>query len=684
MTNGLMERRVIPLLDGSLAVGRDPAGAIFIDGPDVSRSHCRIERDASGAFQIVDLGSTNGTFLNGKRIEGSSPFHVSDRLVVGDATIVLTDTDRSPWPSVRETEPFALVSEDVGGDLPAASADRPARAFLKDLVRLKVISQAITSELDLDRLLNEILDAVLDFTGFQRGIVLLSQTGGQLEAVLGRKLDPANLPPEELSFSRRVIEFGLSQRDATLVRDAPDKCGLGPHESWTALGLKSALCLPLVAPVRGGVVVRPASLEREGDSVPHRLLGVLYLDSKVEVRPFGSEDRRLLRTIAVYAAIALQNAQRHQQATDEVDRLRAREAELRRRLDEELGTKDIVGRHASLMSVLEQARCVAGSDVQVLILGETGTGKERIARAIHEASPRRDKRLVKVNCAALPEALLEPELFGNEKGAFTGADKQRLGRFELAHGGTIFLDEIGDMSPAMQAKVLRVLQEGDFERVGGTKTIKVNVRVITATHKSLEGLVETGQFREDLYFRLNAVPIQLPPLRDRGDDIVMLAHHFVGRFARQESKSLIGLDADAETALSAYRFPGNVRELENMMRRAVIFATGVRIGLADLPPSIARAHKPPEAPDAISAGKAASAGEGPRAWRDFRMAQRRSALADERAFLEEAVKREHGNVAAVARTLEMNRSALHRLLTQHQIDPMDHRRASPEADVPGV
>jgi DNA-binding NtrC family response regulator len=242
----------------------------------------------------------------------------------------------------------------------------------------------------------------------------------------------------------------------------------------------------------------------------------------------------------------------------------------------------IVGSSAALQRVLDIVKKVAKSNTTVLIRGETGTGKELIAGATHHNSLRSMRNFVKVNCAALQENLLESELFGHEKGAFTGADKQRIGRFEQADGGTLFLDEIGDMSPSTQAKILRVLQEHEFERLGGTRTLRVDVRLIAATNRDLPSMVQAGQFREDLYYRLNVVSIEMPPLRERKDDIVPLAKSFIRRFAGELKKRIDGLDPDAQKLLMRYNWPGNIRELENTIERAMLLAEGRSIAALDL------------------------------------------------------------------------------------------------------
>jgi formate hydrogenlyase transcriptional activator len=281
-------------------------------------------------------------------------------------------------------------------------------------------------------------------------------------------------------------------------------------------------------------------------------------------------------------------------------RLKAQNVYLQEEIKQAHNFEEIVGRSPALQSVLENVRRVAGTDASVLIRGETGTGKELIARAIHSASARRDKPLIKINCAALPTGLVESELFGHEKGAFTGAIAKRLGRFELADGGTIFLDEIGEIPLDVQAKLLRVLQEREFDRVGGKSPIKVDVRVIAATNRDLLLAVSERTFREDLYYRLNVFPLVLPPLRERTDDIPLLVNFLVDKFAMRIGKHLAGIDPASLDRLLAYRWPGNIRELENVIERAVILADGreVRIEAEMLPGSSADAASAKAPPNA--------------------------------------------------------------------------------------
>jgi two-component system, NtrC family, response regulator HydG len=282
---------------------------------------------------------------------------------------------------------------------------------------------------------------------------------------------------------------------------------------------------------------------------------------------------RTIRRAAEKQALALQNCR------------------LRARLDELQGAGSIIGTSPVMLRTLELVRQVAPSTATVLIQGESGTGKELIADAIHHGSPRREQAFVKVNCAALPEHLLESELFGHERGAFTGAVARKEGRFELADGGTLFMDEIGDISAAMQGKLLRVLQSGEFERVGGTRTLKADVRVVAATNTDLAALVREKRFREDLYYRLNVITIHLPTLRDRREDIPLLAHHFLRRYAAKNVKTLGGFTEEAMDLLQTYAWPGNVRELENAIERAVVLTRSDLITPGDLPETLLRSDQ---------------------------------------------------------------------------------------------
>ena len=309
---------------------------------------------------------------------------------------------------------------------------------------------------------------------------------------------------------------------------------------------------------------------------------------------------------------------------------------------------NIVGESDALKQVLTRVEQVATTNATVLLRGETGTGKEMVARAIHLNSDRAEMPFVAVNCAALPTELLESELFGHEKGSFTGAIAQRKGRFELADGGTLFLDEIGDLPMEVQVKLLRVLQEREFDRVGGTAPIKVDVRLVSATNRDLEEMVEQTIFRQDLYYRLNVFPISLPPLRERGDDVVLLAEHFLEKFARLHGRPPLPVAPDARAALATYPWTGNVRELQNIMERAVIVASGQTIEAADLEFSGTRLAPAP-----------ASGGEGAAEPREAGSSLRARLEDEERESISRAIESSGGNIAAAARALGINRSTLY-------------------------
>jgi two-component system, NtrC family, response regulator HydG len=303
-------------------------------------------------------------------------------------------------------------------------------------------------------------------------------------------------------------------------------------------------------------------------------------------KPFSPEVLRARVEKAVEIARERRGARTARGRAEALDEDRAREHD----------PHGLVGKSEAMRRVLDQLRKVAVTDATVLVLGESGTGKELVARAVHDASPRREKPFVSVSCAAIPEGLLESELFGHEKGAFTGAIRRKLGRFELAHEGTLFLDEVGEIPPAIQVKLLRVLQERRFERVGGEESIEVDVRLVSATNRDLARMVADGRFREDLFYRLDVVPIRLPPLRERSGDVEELARFFVARIAPRLGRKVTGFAPEALELLRRHRWPGNVRELENVVEQALVFADGELVSPADLPEGLRRAPAAPALP----------------------------------------------------------------------------------------
>jgi transcriptional regulator with GAF, ATPase, and Fis domain len=431
-----------------------------------------------------------------------------------------------------------------------------------------------------ERLADEVRP-VLDFDVM--GVGVLASGGRDFEMLAevdnapGPSRTPARMPLEHFSFAPR-LEAG----EVVVIHDARDE--LVPALPGDRLILDDGGCAIVAVPLWFG----------------ERVAGALYF-GKRRASWFDAADVEIAVGIAAHVALAVQ----HQRLAEEQRRLvqaeeRARQLEerveaLSEALGERFGFERIIGRAPALREALARAARVAPTDTTVLVTGESGTGKEIVARAIHAASQRAGGPFVAVSCAALPESLLESELFGHERGAFTGADRQKAGRFELARGGTLLLDEIGELSPAVQVKLLRVLQERSFERVGGTATLAANVRVVAATNRDLERATERGTFRQDLYYRLNVFPLHLPPLRERGDDVLLLADHFVRELALRMGKADVGLSREARAALLAHTWPGNIRELQNAVERALILSDGGLITAAQL--GLTRRSDARESPD---------------------------------------------------------------------------------------
>jgi Nif-specific regulatory protein len=354
-----------------------------------------------------------------------------------------------------------------------------------------------------------------------------------------------------------------------------------------------------------------------------------------------------VQLLTIVTSMIAQSLRLAQLVEQERAQLQDENALLKRELQQKYDFRNIVGTSKEMRDVYEQIAQVAPSGATVLIRGESGTGKELVAHAIHYNSPRSSKPFVKVNCAALPESLIESELFGHEKGAFTGAVARKRGRFELAEGGTLFLDEIGDLSPAMQVKLLRALQEREFERVGGTETIKVNVRLITATNVDLEQAVSDGRFRSDLYYRLNVFSIYLPPLRERKTDILLLADHFLEKYGRQNGKRIKRISTPAIDMLMSYHWPGNVRELENVVERATLVCEGNVIHGYQLPPTLQTA----EGSGTVT-----------------KMSLDQAVNAFEKDLIQDALKTTRGNRARAARLLDTTERILGYKVKKYEID----------------
>ncbi len=466
------------------------------------------------------------------------------------------------------------------GDL---TQNRPATATSEAYKALLAVSEAIISHRDLSELFHDLAARLRQVARFDYLSLVLHEAStntmrlhlleateatGTIELVFHPEEDPAGLVwrTQQPLLTSRVDE--LSRWPRLLER-------VQPH------GVQSFCFLPL--------------------TTARRRLGALVFTCK-QPSVYDMANVDFLRHVANQVAVAVENALTFQELTALKDQLAQEKAYLEEEARTEHHFGQVVGESVSLRRVLKEVETVAPTGSTVLIRGETGTGKELIARALHDLSPCRDRTFVKINCAAIPMGLLESELFGHEKGAFTGAISQKVGRFELAHRGTLFLDEVGDIPTELQPKLLRVLQEQEFERLGGTKTIKVDVRLVAATHRDLAKMVADGHFREDLYYRLNVFPVVLPPLRERPDDIPRLVRHFTHQFALRMGRRIESIPSPVMEALVRYPWPGNVRELQNVIERAVILSPGqsLQVPLSDLEKGATQVPAPTNIPGTLA------------------------------------------------------------------------------------
>ncbi|NBB89614.1 MAG: nif-specific transcriptional activator NifA [Spirochaetes bacterium] len=505
---------------------------------------------------------------------------------------------------------------------------------VEELSLLFEISQLLDQSMELDRVIYPVLQTLADRLGMRHAaITLLDRKTGELsiEAAYGYSSTEQARGRYQLGegITGKVVQTGEPRVIPRINEDPLFLNRTGVRKESDDL---SFICVPI--------------------KLGNETIGALSVDCE------PAEERELessTRLLAIVTSLISQAVKLRQNILEEKRQLVEENTRLQNELRARFRPQNIIGNSQAMQEVFDMIAQVAKSEATVLIRGESGTGKELVAHAIHYNSDRAEKPFIKVHCAALPETVIESELFGHEKGSFTGAISMRKGRFELAHGGTIFLDEIGDLAPLTQVKLLRVLQERQFERVGGNETLRTNVRIITATNRNLEEAMERNEFREDLYYRLNVFPIHMPPLRDRKSDILLLADHFVEKYAEKNHKDIQRISTPAIDLLSSYHWPGNVRELENVIERAAVLSIDGVVHSHHLPPTLQSAE---------STGTAASGSL---------QAQLENL---ERELVIDALKSAKGNMARAAQLLQITERIMGLRVQKYGIDPRKYRTRS--------
>jgi len=559
---GPLKNTEVVLDQDEILIGRDPGASVFLNSPSVSRRHCLIRRQENN-YLLRDLGSHNGTLVNQERISEHLLQH-GDRILVADSVLIFSieETGTSIPTEVTEssdagTLQFASVqtAEVLYRNPEKLLAEAQSSKIRSELNAILDINRKAATLRDPEELQEALIEAAFQLTPADDAAVLLyEQPDASASSSVGRhRSGPVR---SAVQVSRTVVRRVLQERVAVLAGDVASEEGLKNVRSIMQMGSQSILCVPL--------------LSRE------RCIGVLYLNVRNPGVRFTDRDLETMTGVAAAVGLSLEKAL-------DLERMR-RQAEL---LEAALQhDRTMIGESVAMKKAEELIARVAGSESTVLVLGESGTGKEVAARAIHRNSRRAGKPFVAVNCATLGDTLLESELFGHERGAFTGAVASKKGLLEAADGGTVFLDEVAELSLTVQAKLLRVLQEREFNRLGSTRPVHVNIRLIAATNKDLRAAVAAGFFREDLWHRLNVVALKLPPLRERKEDLDLLAKFFLAQSSRRCGRRVLAISPDALSAMHHYDWPGNVRELENAIERAVVLGSELEIQLGDLPETI--------------------------------------------------------------------------------------------------
>ena len=523
--------RVFAIYKRVTSIGQGGANDVSIDSKSLREYHAQVVFDGRD-FSVAGVDPDSEILVNGKRKRRSKIFH-NDRLMLGDAELVFSLYDESSAPE--------------GDEVPSHAAELVGMVRLSDFNRRLLEIRAVPEQIE------ALLDAVIDVTNADKGFVILLEDG-ETRIAAARNVDRENVPDAVTQLSDSILQRCIETRQPLIVSDAVNDTMFRSSKSVLNLQLSSVMVAPLIA---------------QG-----QLLGLIYVGNDNVVNLFEQASLEVLTVFAGQASLIIQNAILLDQLTSDRDRM-ADELQAQR-------FGDIIGSCASLLEVFRKVEKVAATDINVLITGETGTGKELIAREVHRRSNRADGPFVVVNCGAIPENLMESELFGHVRGAFTGAVATRPGSFQTADKGTLFLDEIGELPLALQVKLLRALQERVVVKVGDTKPQPVDIRIVAATNRNLEESTKEGSFREDLYYRLNVVNLHLPPLRERGDDVVVIAKFLLKKYDAEFGGKVKGFTPRALQAMRQYDWPGNVRQLENRIKKAIVLADKTLIGPEDL------------------------------------------------------------------------------------------------------
>lgn len=575
------------------SIGSSNQNDVVVDAPDVEANHALIQFDGQ-RFILQRLSRNAPLRLNNKKAK-RAPLDHHDEITLGEAVLEFhlfdTQHETTPTPAPKETTP----------------PHRNYEALLE-------FSEQLLIAKDVHSLLEHMMDAIIELTHAEKGFLLIADDEGEMHVRVARAMDAESLSDQGALYSDSIVQTVIQTRETLIVSDALRDAKFSASQSVMSFNLCSVLCAPLL--YRG------------------TLIGLIYVGNDRVANLFQPEDKDALTLFSSHAALIVRNAMLMQELRDDN---RALKTQL-----ENMRFGSIIGASDAMRTIYQQIERVAPTDISVLIDGATGTGKELIAHEIHARSPRAKGPFISINCGAIPEALLESELFGHVRGAFTGANQARAGRFQAADGGTLFLDEIGEMPLALQVKILRALQERVVVRVGDHKEESVDIRVLAATNRNLEREVQEGRFREDLYYRLNVIQLTLPPLNQRGEDILLIGQYLLDKYVKEYRTPQRVFRADTKQAMREYAWPGNIRELDNHIKKAVVLAASRELTPQDL--GLAHVESPPMLP-----------------LQDAREAWQRN-------YIEDAVLRYEGNRTQAAKALGIDPRTIYRYLKDEVSD----------------